>query len=938
MKHRSTFFNDRNLSRIRSNAEGSKARETILEKVQKWDAMSMDEVWKLMYSSGLPRSHIVFSNGWCPACKEAVTMYDWIEDPFNRPWKSWCPRCGAGFPKNDFEKYYLSGLDEHREFKYELADKKLLYNEEAPDPDDPMHKFGVDDGNGYTEGEATWYFTATYILRGIWYKQICEGIEAFSRAYIVTGEKRYARKCGVLIDRIADLFPDFDFYEQGVMYGAKYSSRGYVSYWCDIVRQLQSFLFAYDAIFEMLRDDHEFISFVVKKSKKYKTANRKYTFGDIQKNIETRMFKEAAAEKWKIAANFPWTESYIIITKMVLSGWPEKREDMSGGVYNVIWWTVEEEIKQVIEKTIKANGLSGEKGFTGYSMIAMDELSRLLTHINLYDEKFIGNMIKLYPGILEGIRFYMNAWLVEAYYPGCGDGGGMSAHRGIPMQPGSVGDSILYSFESYLWKLYKSCGDVNILRYMYGSDNYVSDNLFEADLTLEAKPADIREEYLSIIREQGPEIEQHVFNAKEWKLLLLHSGKGQNKRSAFIDYDSGGVHGHNDGMNIGIYAKGMNFMPDLGTPPHHRSAGWSSKFYYWNRSAAAHNTVIVDRREHRDYCHFQRDVNGGQGLICESGKAVIAAEGSWVKAGGADSPYIIGDRAKRFERTLAIVDVSESDCYFVDLFRVQGGKEHTRLTRGFICDLVTNASGFGPYIPVNDPYGMCFIEDKNSGENTGYHTDDKFKFVRDAKIAGSVPECFRADFSYSGKYNKQLGWPEGSNFTLRYIDLTKDMDIITFTSFSDSYGLALAADKNLKVENNRFPEEMLPGVAVRRKTESDDTLESVFVGIFEGTDSNHCLRSAERLHAGEGYNSGAAAFLVETDLYTDLILAGDALNRGDICQKDWNIKTDALFCVLRRLSEGNYRLTMIDGSYFGINNAVLKNESAGYVFEAEFMA
>jgi len=57
------------------------------------------------------------------------------------------------FPTNDFEAYYRSGLDEHGVFDPKRADRALLFNTQHPDPNDPLHRFGVDDGTGYAEGE-----------------------------------------------------------------------------------------------------------------------------------------------------------------------------------------------------------------------------------------------------------------------------------------------------------------------------------------------------------------------------------------------------------------------------------------------------------------------------------------------------------------------------------------------------------------------------------------------------------------------------------------------------------------------------------------------------------------------------------------------------------------------------------------------------------------
>jgi oligo-alginate lyase len=944
MKVRSTFFSEKNLKRFRNNSVGTEAKQYFLDGAKKWDDMSDDELWELMFNSDLKRAHQILTNGWCPDCREVVAYYNWKKNAFTDPWKVICPHCGARFPKNDFKKYYESGLDEHHEFRHSLADKSLLFNTDAPDPNDPKHKFGIDDGNGCIEGDTKWMFIATYLLNSVWNEQIVDGIKTLSRAFALTGEKRYARKCGIILDRVADLFPEFDYYEQGMMYEEVYSSRGYIGYWCEVVRQLQFMLFAYDAIFETIREDEEFISFITEKSEKYKTPYRKSKFRDIQYNIESRIFKDAVTEKWKIAANYPWPENYIIFAKMVLSRWPAKKEDMNDGVYKVMWWSIEPEIKSVIEKTTFANGLSGEKGFTGYSRIALDELGRLICFLNMYDENFISNIMKQYPQIQEGINFYMNAWLICMFYPGCGDsgGGGSYVSKGIPFQTGhdmfkAFDGTLLYSFDSFLWRIYKITGNINILRYMYNSESFKTEELFTSDFTLEAKPKELQDEYLRLLREQGTEMELHSTNADRWKLSLLHSGNAANRRSAYLDYDSGGAHGHNDGMNIGLYAYGMNFFPDLGTPPGHRGGGWYSRYFYWYRSAGSHNTVIVDKKEHRDFCYVQRDIKGGQGIVSESGKSVLWADASWVKAAGADDPLIIGDNMERFERTLAIVDVSEKDCYFFDVFRVKGGSDHTKLTKSFICEMDTNVPSYKPLAADYDPYGMFFINDRNPAENFEYSADDKVKFVRDTMIAVGAPDSFCADFRYTGKYDKALGLPEGRKMSMRYYDLTKDADIITFTSFMDSYGLAVSKDRDLKIEFDRFPEEMMPGVAINRRNDDKKELESLFIGVYEPVDNgSYFVKEVKRLAVDGGdANKGAAAFTVATKYGTDLIIAGDVKDKKTVVQKDWGVKTDAAICILRKNADGGRKLVMMQGSFFEMGSISIKLDAVKDVYETE---
>ena len=77
----------------------------------------------------------------------------------------------------------------------------------------------MDDGDGYVEGEKRWRFIGAYLIYGQWKQAVLGGIRNLAAAYVITGERIYAHKAAVLLDRVADLYPRFDFGTQGVMTG-----------------------------------------------------------------------------------------------------------------------------------------------------------------------------------------------------------------------------------------------------------------------------------------------------------------------------------------------------------------------------------------------------------------------------------------------------------------------------------------------------------------------------------------------------------------------------------------------------------------------------------------------------------------------------------------------------------------------------------------------
>jgi hypothetical protein len=188
----SVFYPTSMVTRARENAArdpwAGEIRKEIIAAAGPWLKLNDAQLWDLMFGATITRSWMVWSSGHCPACKQGVPMYNWRVDCFAHPWKLECPNCHEFFPKNDFPKYYQSGLDEHGVFDPKLADQALLLNTEHPEASDPLHKFGVDDGNGYVEGDKRWRFIGTYLVYGQWKQAVVQVAVEAGGLKVVAGE------------------------------------------------------------------------------------------------------------------------------------------------------------------------------------------------------------------------------------------------------------------------------------------------------------------------------------------------------------------------------------------------------------------------------------------------------------------------------------------------------------------------------------------------------------------------------------------------------------------------------------------------------------------------------------------------------------------------------------------------------------------------------
>lgn len=778
VKTASVFFPRELVEHARANAErhawAAEIRDSLVASAQPWMELSDDELWELMFGNTIPRAWQVLSDGDCPACKKPVRMYAWVPDALNEPWKMRCPHCDQRFPTNDFAKFYRSGLDEHHVFDPERADRSLLFNTEHPDPSDPLHKFGVDDGHGYVEGDRRWRFINAYLIFGQWKQGIVRGINNLAAAYVATGDPAYAHKAGVLLDRVADLYPTFDFGKEGVMYEGP-ARDGYVSTWHDACVEVHQMGLAYDAVFEALARDEELPKFLAAKAAKYKLENPKTTWGDIQRNIEERIFRDTILHRQKIESNYPATDVTITTLQTVLD-WPRNRE------------AILKALDAIIEKATAVDGVTGEKGITGYSLIGPHYVADLLGWYARSNPDFLREMLVRHPRLHAMYRFHIDTWCLEKYYPRTGDTG-IYGHQspvyvGVPFSKNSGIGPSSYSF---LWALYEVTGDKDFVRVMYKANgNSVEGlpyDLFAAD------PAALQEKIAEVIKDSGEDIQLASVNKTEWKLAILRSGEGANARAVSLDYDSGGIHGHADAMTMGLFAKGLDLLPDFGYPPV-QYGGWSAPRAVWYTHSAAHNTVTVDGRNSQP---------GG-------GTTTLWFDGQQFHTVRASAAALVG--GQQFERTLALVDISPEDAYVIDVFRVVGGREHTRYMHGYFGQLTTRGLSLSPTrVRRHREVMRNFQRDPQPDEGWGVTWDIEDRLER------TLPDA---------------------RLQLRHTDLTRDAEALLAESWVD-------VGSRFQVDGA-----WIPSVLTRRRAERAP-LSSTFVNVLQACDADAPALEARRL-------------------------------------------------------------------------------------------
>lgn len=820
----SVFYPPELIETARRNARAypwaAKARERLVAAARPWRRLSDEALWRLMFGPTIRRSWMVWSNGYCPACRRAVTMYHWEIDALKHPWKVRCPYCREFFPKNDFARFYASGLDERGVFDPRRADRSLLFHADHPDPADPHHRFGVDDGEGYVEGERRWRFIGAYLIYGQWKQAVLGGIRALVGAYVVTGERLYARKAAILLDRVADLYPEFDFGKQGVMYEGP-PRAGYVSTWHDACEETRELALAYDAIRSQIEGDRLLVAFLRRKAKEHGLENPKASAADIRRNIEDRILRHALEHRDRIYSNYPRTEITLATIQTVL-GWPQNRTE------------VYETLDPVIEKATAVDGVTGEKGLAGYTAFATQGLAMLLATYARIDPRFLPDVFARHPRLRETFRFHIDTWCLGRYYPQSGDSGafarpvdryvGVSFSRTAGLEP---------SMFTFLWQVYEQTGDAALVQALYhangGSVADLPHDLFAPD------PERFQRAVAEVIEREGPTPVVGSVNKRQWRLAILRGGKGAVARALWLDYDSGGGHGHRDGLNLGLFAWGLDLLPDFGYPPV-QYGGWGAPRAVWYTKTAAHNTVVVD----------------GKDQAPGEGECTLWADGEAFRAVRASAPALIG--GAQYERTAAMIDASEADFYVVDLFRVIGGVDHALFVHSHFGRLLTDELLLEPAAEYG--HGTLMRQ---------FH-----KVVRSTSRSPSASqrgEGRRIDWEIEDRYGLL---PRGAQRRLRYLDLTRDAHLFIAEAW---------ISEGFSLENR---EAWIPRLLVRRQAETAP-LASTFVGVLLPYERSPAVAAARRLPltTADGTPLPEANVAVEITLADgrrDLLLAADREN------------------------------------------------------------
>ncbi|MCK5803797.1 MAG: heparinase II/III family protein, partial [Lentisphaeria bacterium] len=139
----------------------------------------------------------------------------------------------------------------------------------------------------------------------------------------------------------------------------------------------------------------------------------------------------------------------------------------------------------------------------------------------------------------------------------------------------------------------------------------------------------------------------------------LGRGQGTDQMQAQLHFGGAYGHAHYDNLNLTLFAKEREMLPDLGYT-------WTQG-RCWTTNTVGHNTVVVDR-ENQQVGRGKSDGDLLRYFPDLQGFSLVEADGQrgYKQTEGPDA----------YRRLLLTIPVSDADAYVVDIFRVRGGKIH----------------------------------------------------------------------------------------------------------------------------------------------------------------------------------------------------------------------------------------------------------------------
>jgi len=697
----------------------AKSEEKVATQAADKYVNAVDKLVNVMIGEGIPRAirHGEINDteyAYCKYCgADVVGTYGhtgaggWDLDPINRPWKVQCPDCKRLFPSNDFESFMKLGLDENGRFDVEEAHRKhkelfaeeyakagsdygygYLKNDLYPEvaevktlnvnrglrDGETVEGWGVDDGYGYIPRDAK---GRRFINGGIaerhspiaiYHLYFWEWIRKdvfpnLINAYVYTGDEKYGRAGAIMIDRVADIMPDYhmdkyrgDFYFVGG--GLAEGQEGKVVGRINDCNVFEVFARATDAFFPMIYDN-QVQAKLQETARKFNLPNDKSTPEQIWQNWVDGILIESfeSAKKGEIWGNFGMMQEALTIAAVSLDD-EAKTDEILDFVFqsgeHVFESTTGGNLAPQLINVVNRDGFGNEVG-PNYNV---EWLKNLLGVAETLEDYSGTRNYKLFdnPKYAQMFAAFDSVVLADSFSVQIGDSSAVASRElATTLSPLTTGMQYLKDTvfaKRIAEQIYRMNGNATKdLHYSIYSEN----------------PEEIQQDVMKYVSDM-PEQRSEILTG--YGFAVLRDGTKSNNTTAvshtntlrdfWINFGNNvESHAHRDNLSIGMEAYGLNFSPDLGYPTTATGFGETND---WTKATLSHNTVVVNGAKQYK-------------LVQQHGYPKHFDDSGIVKLFDVDSP-IAYSTAPIYRRTLLMIKVDDESSYGVDFFRVKGGNRH----------------------------------------------------------------------------------------------------------------------------------------------------------------------------------------------------------------------------------------------------------------------
>lgn len=768
------YYTDEKLAVMRRNVEqfdwARQQRDQIIARADKWLAYDDAKLRTAVAPPQVPRDAIAHDKG-APVdgpSQIAQGRYSWVIS-FDKPWKVTHPVTGAEYPSNDFEAYLESGMDETRRFHPDRADRSLLTGPYA------------DDGWGAkVEGEdRPFWFVGVYAHWSM-VRILIPALNDLSQAYLFTDDPRYAHAAAVLLWQLADYYPEY-FYETQSRYGKEvnpnYNGRFLYHTW-EALYTCHAMPPAYDAIRPAIEHDAALAALTGQSPQQ------------IRDHIEGRMLRTMANDimgpESRIQGNFGMHQVALLRIAAVLKGTSGSSMG-SSSVGPISGGSGGPTSEQMVDWVLS------NPNATRYSQQGMEDALMNLIHrdgypmespsYNIHWVKTLNEMAEALGDegrrLIESPRFRkLFTWPLEM------------TCAGVHVPPYGDSNNMFQGLTGWTVDIfepgYRHYRDPRLAKAIIQSGQTLRRELFAENFSQEQIEAAAAQhpEPLGVTSTLMPGV----------GFASLQSGSEQNRTAAALFYGYYWGHRHNDRLHLELYSWNQALIPDFGYPETADSLD-PRRFGFFSHTVA-HNTVMINARNQK----FFGDVRGRVHVF-------DATPGSFVQVLEASAEPAYGELAQLYRRTLIMVEVSPTESFLVDVFRVRGGEQHDYLLHGtqadFESDLPLSAPrAEGTLAGADVPYGYFYDDKRYDNDNAArvpYYNYEGSGFqwlfnVQEAPLNGigsvtwtTTREPSRAQpllqpgvklrahfvgqdetvFACDGKPQFRRGWPETVKFVVR---------------------------------------------------------------------------------------------------------------------------------------------------------------------------